>query len=105
MGQSAASDLGETSMQKTAHELLAEINLIALATAPAMPTDGLVGCLMEVETKGASDPNWTFHWRKLPENDRDFSLKLDELKKTYQRIDWSKALRAIRKGADEPQTE
>jgi hypothetical protein len=86
-------------MPKTAHGLLDEINRIALSTAPAMPTDGLVGCLLEVEPKGPSDTNWTFRWRKLPESDHDFSLKLDELKKTHQRIDWSEALRAIPKGA------
>ncbi len=74
----------------TAHELLAEINRIALTTAPNMPPDGLVGFLKEVETKVSSDPNWTFRWRKLPENDQDFSSKLGELGKTHQRIDWSR---------------
>jgi hypothetical protein len=77
----------------TAHDLLAEINRLALTTAPDMPVDCLVGFLEEVETKAPGDPNWTFRWRKLPENDHDFSMKLGELGKTHQRIDWSKVQR------------
>jgi hypothetical protein len=85
---------------KTAHDLLAEINRIALTAAPTMPSDGLFGCLMEVETSDASDPNWTFHWRTLPENDYDFTTKLNELKEANRRIDWNGASRVIPTGAD-----
>ncbi|MGJ5043123.1 hypothetical protein [Bradyrhizobium sp. HKCCYLRH1062] len=85
---------------KTAHELLVEINFFALTVAPTMPTDGLFGCSTEVETSDASLPNWTFRWRKLPENDHDLSLKLTELKETNRRIDWSGASREIPAGAN-----